>query len=530
MVKQNRKWVAWLLVLMLFVTACSSGNSGNNQPAGASGNESKPQSKNTTGDTKEPVKEVKKDEAPTKLKIYMTDNLGTIPSGPSMNIPAIKYLGEKTNTDLEISFMPHNNYGDQLRLKFAAGEFPDVYQDWGIAKSELVLNDLALPLNDLLKEHGPDLLKIIPQEAWDAVTLKGQILGVPQPVSGTADKIIYVRKDWLDLLGLSIPKTPDEFLDMLRAFREKNPGGIDQNTLIPFSARANTSWMHNIYGMWGMDTNSFMMHEGEMIPGYLHPNMKEYLTFLKTMYDEKLIDSEFLTTDGNLYIQKITSGRVGSLDHIVGHVGTWNDRVAEVEGAEFIAIPTPKPPGWDGDVGAPKKTIDKTFILHKDTKNAAAVIRMLNWLVTDEGAIWSNLGLEGDTFKRDGSKLIYDAKKDKDQSLSVPRSGFNIAPFNKQVNDAKLEHDEKKIAAYMKTLEITQAEGFTIATESMPAPQSLQSNADLGFGGTLLQETISSIILGKKPLDYFDEFVKTWRQQGGEAVIKEVTDWYNANH
>jgi putative aldouronate transport system substrate-binding protein len=397
---------------------------------------------------------------------------------------------------------------------------------WGIASSELVLNDLALPLNDLLKEHGPDLLKLIPQEAWDAVTLKGQILGIPQSVAGTADKVIFVRKDWLDKVGLGIPKTPDEFLDMLRAFRDQNPGGVDPNTLIPFSARANTSWMHNLYGMWGMDTNSFMMHEGEMIPGYLHPNMKEYLKFLKTMYDEKLIDSEFLTTDGNLYIQKIESGRVGSWDHIVRQVNTWNDRVSP-HGGEIIAIPTPKPPGWEGNVGAPKKTIDKTFILHKDTKNAAAVIRLLNWLVTEEGAIWSELGLEGDTFKREGDKLIYDAEKDK-ETLGA-RAPFQIAPFNRAINDAKMQHDEIAINRYMTTLELSLNEGFTIPTESMPKPQSLTSNADLGFAGTLLQETLSSIILGKKPIEYFDEFVKTWRQQGGEELIKEVTDWYNAN-
>ncbi len=35
------------------------------------------------------------------------------------------------------------------------------------------------------------------------------------------------------------------------------------------------------------------------------------------------------------------------------------------------------------------------------------------------------------------------------------------------------------------------------------------------------------IILGNKPIDYFDEFVKQWNQQGGEAITKEVNEKMN---
>ncbi|MNR55394.1 hypothetical protein D3C85_1757590 [compost metagenome] len=46
---------------------------------------------------------------------------------------------------------------------------------------------------------------------------------------------------------------------------------------------------------------------------------------------------------------------------------------------------------------------------------------------------------------------------------------------------------------------------------------------------TMFLEEGSKIVLGKVPVEHFDEFVKTWRKQGGDQMVKERTDWYNSN-
>jgi putative aldouronate transport system substrate-binding protein len=43
------------------------------------------------------------------------------------------------------------------------------------------------------------------------------------------------------------------------------------------------------------------------------------------------------------------------------------------------------------------------------------------------------------------------------------------------------------------------------------------------------EQMITYIILGSKPLDYFDQFVEDWKANGGDTITQEVNDWYQKN-
>jgi putative aldouronate transport system substrate-binding protein len=47
----------------------------------------------------------------------------------------------------------------------------------------------------------------------------------------------YIRKDWLDKLGLPVPATTEEFYSTMEAFKEKDPGQIGK-ILIPYDFSA----------------------------------------------------------------------------------------------------------------------------------------------------------------------------------------------------------------------------------------------------------------------------------------------------
>ena len=38
------------------------------------------------------------------------------------------------------------------------------------------------------------------------------------------------------------------------------------------------------------------------------------------------------------------------------------------------------------------------------------------------------------------------------------------------------------------------------------------------------KNTFIQIIMGKKPLDYFDEFVELWYEQGGKELTEQVRE------
>ncbi|MGO4541401.1 extracellular solute-binding protein [Paenibacillus sp. 2TAB19] len=514
-----------ITVFTLIASACgNTSNNGNNTGASAS-----PNSSPAANATDAPSQSAD----PAKISIFVSNHARQIPPGKSMELPTVKYLAEKTNTNLDITFLPHENYMEQLRLKFASGDLPDVHMVWGIENSELVTNDLAIDLKPYLEKYGQNLLKNTPQSAWDAVTLNGKILAIPQVAQGNApaERVIFVRKDWMDKLGLQAPKTSDEFLDMLRAFRDKDPNGNGKQDEIPFSSREKFEWADNIFGMYGVNLDSNTLINGEVMPGFVTPNMKQALGMLRTMYEEKLIDAEFLTNTRAVWDQKIKSDLVGSWNHVV--FGVWEPWQKELntlladKNPNVVAIPTPHGVGYDGEVGRVEKSVLKTFVVNKDAKNPEAIVSMFDWLISEEGQLFSDLGIEGQTFTKEGTELKYVGDKE-DADLLWRQDIFTMHGFNEEAQKVKINNEEA-FNKLIETIGISRNEGITNPTAGMPPSEALTKNAELSYKGGLFQEAAAKIIIGEKPLDYFDEFVASWKKQGGDAAIKEMTDWYNAN-
>lgn len=60
---------------------------------------------------------------------------------------------------------------------------------------------------------------------------------------------IVIRKDWLDNLGLSIPETPEELLEICRAFTEDDPDGNGKDDTWGISMTTDTQRI--LAHMWG---------------------------------------------------------------------------------------------------------------------------------------------------------------------------------------------------------------------------------------------------------------------------------------
>ncbi|WNQ13179.1 extracellular solute-binding protein [Paenibacillus aurantius] len=514
--KSTKKWVSILLAgTMATLTACGSADNKESSSSPAAGS---PQASNAPAE-------------PAKVRLMISDHSQPVPTGNVMDNPTIKYMAQKANVNLDITFLPHGDYAAQKKIKYAAGDIPDVVQDWGV-DADLMQNNQAIPLNDLIDKYGPNLKKSINKEAWDAVTFNGKIMGIPQTANGNAPsgRVIYVRKDWMDKVGIKdIPKTPDEFLTMLRAFRDKDPNGNGKKDEIPFTARENFSWSENLFGMFGANLHTYNLVNNELQPGYITPNFKKALGYVKTMVDEGLIDSEFMTNKRNVWEQKIQNDLAGSWNHVTELAWDWQDKLNKsIPGgkANVIAIPTPKDPGASA-VGDVQNPIVKVFTISKKAKNPEAIVKMFDWLASQEGQEFVFLGVPGITQNKDGGKLTYDAKKDADDKTSLWRQTlFSIVSYNKDLLKVQLGND-----AAVEKLDLSwntaRQEGIPNYLVGAPVFPSAKQFPDLTKEGNLWREAAAQIILGKKPLDSYDEFVKSWKAQGGNEMIKEATEYYN---
>lgn len=512
--RRFRMLVSVVCVLaLILLAACSGGSKGGDNAASPSGSASPSTSSASPSESATP-------EPPTKLTLYISDFGQPIPKGDD---PNIAYLEKMTNTELNIVYLPHGQYNEQLNMKFASGNFPDFYQHWEEPNVDLIEAGIVQPLNDLIPNY-PNLSQI-PQFSYDAVTVDGQILAIPEAPQVQSNRTLYIRKDWLDALGLDVPKTDKEFMEMLRAFKTYDANKNGKADEIPYSMREKMSWWDSISGMWGLGghmARGVISYNGETIYQGMHPDFLKPLGMLKTMYEEKLLDSEFLSNSRAVWEQKIGSGLVGAWTHapelLQGWQETLNTNIPE-QNPKIIPVATPRAEGYDGPLGAPMLLKNKTFIVFKDSPNIDAVMRVLDFLVSPEGQIFTELGVEGVTYKQGANGIEYDNQADAQNTWRT--QALKLHGFNKEATTARLT-DPSLAETVNLAYELMNKEGTPSYT--------LKEPADLYNWDTMYLEMTAKVILGDAPLSAYEDFVKTWRSQGGDEVIQFLTKEFNERY
>lgn len=140
----------------------------------------------------------------------------------------VKMIEERFNIDLKGFYVDSNNYQQNLNVKFAGGEMPDVmvigspadlatYVEGGIIAE--------LPI-ETIREKAPNFAKCADENddgsLWSTMIYKGKNYGVSNPMS-VVPMAMFWNQTWLDNLGLEVPETLEEYEEVLTAFVEQDP-------------------------------------------------------------------------------------------------------------------------------------------------------------------------------------------------------------------------------------------------------------------------------------------------------------------
>jgi len=116
------------------------------------------------------------------------------------------------NIDLTMDLITQANYDQLMAARIASGNAPDLWltrnrqQLFKYAEQGATLT----PLNTLIKDQLPVFGKLLEQENLQtAMDSKGNIVAIPLR-GGALECVWMIRKDWLDLLKLPVPKTVQE--------------------------------------------------------------------------------------------------------------------------------------------------------------------------------------------------------------------------------------------------------------------------------------------------------------------------------
>ena len=186
-------------------------------------------------------------------------------------------------------------------------------------------------LTDLVHESG--LYDKVDKNLWDALTVNGKIYGVPRETPSAI--VTYVRKDWLDRLGMDVPTTYDEFIEMLTRFKNEIP-----ECTAPYTAPGLKS-TQALPEFYQGATADYVKVDGKWVDGMAQDNMLTALQNLQDAYTAGLIDQEAITNTTSSCRDEWYAGTVGCFPYWGGLWGeTLTVRLKQnVPDAEVIALP-----------------------------------------------------------------------------------------------------------------------------------------------------------------------------------------------
>lgn len=528
--------VASAMVLSM-LSGCGSSEKKDGQTA-SGGEEAVSDGKEAVSDSKEAVSDSKEVASDEDIEVWGT-NTGYLPVEAGSEL--YNLYKEMMGVGIVQPYVEWNGgetYLEQLNLRIAAGDMPDVFSPWNGIESELIESGALLDLTDLLQEKAPHLWESIPEEMWDAVKAndpagENRIYVIPQVLNYGRNGGM-IRQDWLDSLGLKMPTTQEEFVEVLRAFKNDDPNGNGVADEIATGGRAEVRWMGQMFGQYGIAMwegyPQWDIYDGELTYSAVTQNMKDCLEWMSELYAEGLLDPETLLNDKSAWDGKINSGVVGVWEHLPQECYNYAENIYTGTGVkpQIAILPAISAPGYEGYYTHRQMNGGGFVVANtEDEEKIDKIMKVLDAYGNQD--MWMEFynGVEGmHSEVIDGKAVRLPDDPSTQQNLVLaPYNSIATIDFQVNVLSTQLTEDrEWAVSQAVENVQKNQEYVKSFAGDGMP--DSIYSDfPDIG-NRTLYVEYATKIIAGEYPIDKFDEFVEKWYASGGKEVTELAREWY----
>ena len=460
----------------------------------------------------------------------------------------LKYIAEKMNIEVEWIVVGADGWNERINLMFASGDLPDIIMKGAIPNLPRVVEDGQLvALDDLINEYSTGIKPLLaeyPGVDTSARSADGKLYAMPGintlQANLTVHRNLWINKTWLDNLGLAVPATTAELLDVLRAFRDQDADKDgDPNNEIPYAVEDSGAG-HNarpdiMSGMFGVYSNlgydNVQLVDGKV--SFLKTNdiWKQTLQFMNIMYTEGLLDNEVFTQTGDMSIGKISSGKVGVF-------GLSSDDLFTTVSENYVALaPVKSDSGLDPVIALASNSMgSNTFITAAD-ESPWVSFRLLDYFFTKEGSMTVgcfNEDLIGVTCQKreDGTWDYTDAMLNDTRGVAVavgeacplPGGGFGYwrHPENSNyIYSKKVQENVSVWNPYYQKTPVFGAPQFDTAT----ADRLTEIKTDLDV---YVNECQAKFITGEMSFDKWDEYVATTQQLGADELVGYYQAYYDS--
>ena len=468
---------------------------------------------------------------------------------PSDN-ECVKYLAEITGVSLDFYVVPAETESEQFLIMSAAGNLPDLVMNgselYSGGGAKAIQDDVVVDLMDY-QDVMPHYFSFVNGSSeWNAIFTvnDGESVDGVYQINYPDAKAGYglmIRSDWLDELGLDMPKTYDEYYNVLTAFKN------DKDCTAPLLLDPNADNQQWAYG-YGCDASisdhvdliqQFGTIDGEVVYWPTSDNYRSMLEMLASWYQEGLIDADFYTkTSSNIADEELISG---------GGTGVWYTSMTnlpayyEMFEDESSLAPSYLPTQNGSYENAYHSSVtlrDHTCLnITTNCPDPELAAKFLDFFYSDEGSLLATYGVEGYTFEYNdaGEPAFTDliANSDTGFGAELVFVLYGMGSFP-SVKSPTVFYSDRELAAKEIWSEISSEDSIYAGISQavrLTAEEEEDVTAIMGDIVTVVRETTFRIICGESDISVFDDMVEQAESMGiadAIAVYQEKYDAYNA--
>lgn len=307
------------------------------------------------------------------------------------------------NAPVEVEFIaiPRWTSADKYSALLASNSAPDLILEYDSSLlQKMITNGSLMPIGDLVDQYSTTYKELLNKYSImeKMGTVNGELYLFARTDNPYPNHVAFIRQDWLDKLGLSMPETSEELYDVAEAFAMQDPDGNGQNDTYGYSLSFVGGRM--LEYMFGLGTQGRFLDDGTEF-NYAWDRMKSLTQFKKNLFENGIVNKDYAAdSSGEQATQDFISGKLGIIvinnaASISGQKIIENFYENNQEGQlEVMQVPSSEYGQYNTAINPPTQVVGG---INANCKNPEAVIKYIDWLNSSED-IYNTLKYGGEEY------------------------------------------------------------------------------------------------------------------------------------
>lgn len=493
------------------------------------------------------------------VEVYDRGNDGGTDPTDNMYTEYIKKgMLEDHNVEVEFVAVPRWTETEEINNLLASGGAPDICLTYSYPTIQTYANMGGVTdLKPLMDQYGSELTNLQDWLGdtniyWDLDDEKGTLWAIEGKRANNRRINTFIRKDWLDKLGLEEPTTKAEFYDVICAFRDnaKELLGKDADKMVPFSVSFDVGWRAALLIESEMDpkiTDKEFYINGFDDRKLTQNGTKTAMKTLNKWYNEGLLWKDFAlyTAGDSTEDDMMKAGYVGAFQHNWDYPFRGGDDSIQAnlkrivgDDAKYVAVDC-----FENSEGKHLKYVDSTagdrkIFFPTTNDEPLASLLYLDWISAPEHIKYLQIGDEGVTHNvlEDGAIECIAATGD-----PIMNSGNNI-DYTITCNGLNLGDEDLTLLSMAHSYPACDPEDVQKALDVAATDNKIAKNvkvpeiiAENGMGEALgsKRDVVYDTALAAKEADFdkvWDDAIADYLASGCQAIMDERTEKFEAKY